>query len=72
MKMDRLTDIRRIKMIKTYYNNCDGWWMAIFRTRFTLAGYVNKQNCRICGSENAKVIEERPIHPEKVTVWCLF
>ena len=37
---------------------------------FTLGGYVNKQNCRIWGSENPQVIEERPLHPEKITVWC--
>ena len=34
---------------------------------FTLDGSVNKQNCRVCGSENPKVIEERPLHSEKVT-----
>ena len=34
---------------------------------FTRDGYVNKQNCRIWGSD--QVIEERPLHPEKVTVW---
>ena len=33
---------------------------------FTLGGYVNKQNCRIWGSENTRVIAERPLHPEKV------
>ena len=54
------------------------WWTAIFRSKFffsdeeahfTLAGYVNKQNCRICGSENPQVIEEMPLHPEIITVW---
>ena len=29
---------------------------------FTLGGYLNKQNCRLWGSENS--------HPEKATVWC--
>ena len=28
------------------------------------------QNCRIWGSENPQKVEERPLHPEKVTVWC--
>jgi len=37
---------------------------------FSLGGYVNKQNCRIWGSENPQVIEEMPLHPDKVTVWC--
>ena len=27
---------------------------------------------RICGSENPKIIEVRPLHPEKVTVWCVL
>lgn len=37
---------------------------------FSLGGYVNKQNCRIWGSENPQLIVEKPLHPEKVTVWC--
>ena len=32
---------------------------------FTLGGYVNKQNCHNCGSENPQVIEERPLQPEE-------
>ena len=37
---------------------------------FALGGYVNKQNCRIWDSEDPQVIEERPLHSEKVTIWC--
>ena len=36
----------------------------------TTGGYVNKHNCRIWGSENPQVIEERPLNPEKVTICC--
>ena len=39
---------------------------------FTLGDYANKQNCRIWDFENAQVIRERPLHPEKVTVCCAF
>lgn len=37
---------------------------------FHLNGYVNTQNCRIWGAENPHAIQELPMHPEKVTVWC--
>lgn len=37
---------------------------------FHLGGFVNKQNCRIWGSENPRVIVEKPLYPQRVTVWC--
>lgn len=39
---------------------------------FHLGGFVNKQNCRIWGHENPRVIHEKPMHPQKATVWCGF
>lgn len=39
---------------------------------FQLGGYVNKHNCRIWGTENPHVIVEKPMHPQRVTVWCGF
>ena len=29
-------------------------------------------NCRICGSENLKMIIEKPLCPQTVIVWCGF
>ena len=37
---------------------------------FDLAGYVNKQNCRFWGREDPKIMHEKPLHSERVTVWC--
>ncbi|GFV71468.1 uncharacterized protein TNCV_4562201 [Trichonephila clavipes] len=37
---------------------------------FWLNGYVTKQNCRICSEANPQVYVEKPLHPEKLTVWC--
>ena len=39
---------------------------------FYLEGYVNKQNCRIWGSESPKMIIEKPLYPQRVTVWRGF
>ena len=39
---------------------------------FDLGGYVNKQNCRIWGTENPHAYIEKPMHPKRVTVWCGF
>ncbi|GFX22960.1 transposable element Tc3 transposase [Trichonephila clavipes] len=41
------------------------------RTHFWLNGYVNKQNCRIWSEANPQVYVETPLHPEKLTVWCV-
>ncbi|GFW67040.1 uncharacterized protein TNCV_4030601 [Trichonephila clavipes] len=39
---------------------------------FRLNGYVNKQNCRIWSEANPQVYVETPLHPEKLTVWCIL
>ncbi|GFW19217.1 hypothetical protein TNCV_255441 [Trichonephila clavipes] len=39
---------------------------------FWLNGYVNKQNCRIWSEANPQVFVETPLHPEKLTVWCVL
>ena len=39
---------------------------------FDLGGYVNKQNCRIWGTEKTHAYIEKPMHPKQVTVWCGF
>ena len=36
---------------------------------FDLCGNVNKQNCRIWGTENPHAYIEKPVHPKRVTVW---
>lgn len=37
---------------------------------FYLNGYVNKQNYRYWADRNPMQLHERPLHSEKVTVWC--
>ena len=56
---------------------CDRWtYMPIVvkkiifsdEAHFNLGGYVNKQNCRIWGTENPLAYIEKPTHPKRVTV----
>ena len=44
----------------------------IDEAHFNLGGYVNKLNYRIWGSENPKMIIEKLLYPQRVTVWCGF
>lgn len=37
---------------------------------FYLCGSVNKQNCRYWAAENPRELHQRPLHSEKVSVWC--
>ena len=39
---------------------------------FDLGGYLNKQNCRIWGTENPHEYIEKSTHSKCVTVWCGF
>ena len=39
---------------------------------FDLGGYLNKQNCRIWGTENLHTYTEKPTQPKRITVWCGF
>jgi len=37
---------------------------------FHLSGYVNKQNYRYWAPENPQELCQRPVHSERLTVWC--
>ncbi|CAK9826872.1 hypothetical protein ANTRET_LOCUS4642 [Anthophora retusa] len=37
---------------------------------FHLNGFVNRQNCRVWGTENPRAVHQRQLHPIKCTVWC--
>ena len=44
----------------------------ITEAHFDRGGYVNKQNCRICGTENPHAYIEKPTNPKRVTILCGF
>ena len=54
--------------LRSTYRRCRFCQKIIFsdEAHFDLGGYVNKQNCRIWGTE------KHPIPPKRVTVWCVF
>ncbi|PNF32845.1 hypothetical protein B7P43_G03467 [Cryptotermes secundus] len=37
---------------------------------FHLSGYVNKQNMRYWSGNNRRELHDRPLHSDKMTVWC--
>jgi hypothetical protein len=37
---------------------------------FHLSDYVNKQNYRYWAPENPQQLHQRPLHSERLTVWC--
>ena len=61
---------------KVTLSSCLIWQISakkiIFSDHFDLGGYVNKQNCRIWGTENPHAYIEKPTHPKRVTVWFRF
>ena len=62
-----------MKIVQFYFEeDADFGRKIIFsdEVHFHLSGYVNKQNCRIWGTENPHVFVEKPMHPQRVTVWC--
>ena len=38
---------------------------------FHLGDYVN-EHCRVSGTVNMNVFIVKPMHPQRVTVWCAF
>ena len=57
------------------YRRCRFWQKKILfseESHFDLGGYLNKQNCRIWGTETPQAYIEKPTHPKRVTVWCGF
>jgi hypothetical protein len=40
------------------------------KAHFHLTGYINKQNFYYWAEENPRQLHQRPLHIEKVTVWC--
>jgi hypothetical protein len=44
--------------------------VSLIEAHFWLNGYVNKQNCRFWSEYQPEALQELPMHPEKVTVWC--
>ena len=73
--MERYTLQKRIKMIKIHYKNGKNYAETVRKVNIflgSLGGYVNEQNWRIWGSENPKMIIEKTLYPQRITVWCGF
>ncbi|PNF39164.1 hypothetical protein B7P43_G01359 [Cryptotermes secundus] len=62
----------RITVCETLLENLPPNALAFFsnEAHFHLSGYVNKQNMRYWSGNNPRELLERPLHSDKVTVWC--
>lgn len=74
--MVKFTNEQRLEIIKNYYRNSESV-VATLRaltpiSHFWLNGFVNKQNMRYWTATNPHVLQETPLHPQKITVWCGF
>ena len=45
---------------------------SALRLNIIFDGFVNRQNSRVWGSENPRVIVEKQMQPQRVTFWCGF
>jgi hypothetical protein len=51
-------------------NNDLGHVLMTDEANFHLCGNANSQNCRCWATENPRDIHQKPLHSEKVIVWC--
>ena len=59
--------------LRATYRRYRFWQKKIFfsdEAHFDLGGYVNKQICRIWGTENPHAYIEKPTNAKRVTIWC--
>ena len=68
---------QRLQIIEFYYQDACSVMkvnraLLVFsdEAHFWLNGYVNKLNCRFWSEDQPEALQELPMHPEKVTVWC--
>ena len=60
---------------RSTHKRCRFWQRKIilsYEANFDFGGYVDKQNCRIWGTENPHAYIEKPAQPKRVSVWCGF
>lgn len=63
---------RRFRFAETMVENMTDDIVLIMsdEAHFHLSGVVNKQNFRYWASENPRQLHEKPLHSDKLTVWC--
>lgn len=64
----RLTFSETVRICLKRMRNWRYWW--VMKLNFHLNGVVNKHNCRYWAFENPCELHQRPLHSQKVTVWC--
>jgi hypothetical protein len=63
---------QRVQACETFIADLPHDAVVLFsdEAHFHISGVVNKQNMRYWSGANPRVVHERPLHSDKVTVWC--
>ena len=57
---------QRWEILRHYFENHSNVAECVRKLRTDFGRYVNKQNCRIWGTENPHAYIEKPTHPKRV------
>ena len=64
--------VQRLDRVMTtlWWSSPQGRTESYPQAHFHLDGHINKQNCRYTIKENPRELHQKPLHSQKVTIWC--
>jgi hypothetical protein len=72
-EQDKASHVNFYRQFLETVNNDEGVLDVLIvsdEAHFHLSGYINKQNFRYWSDKNPMQLHEKPLHSEKITIWC--